>query len=287
MLFLADAHLIIEQMAGDEMTGSNLFHAGIRLGLAAVHLLIAAAAETAVILRIDGTGHITAQDDAFLLDPRVDIGDRGEERFGVRVLWIIVELLFVGDLDQFTQIHDADAVADVFDDIEAVGDEEIGQAEFFFEVIEQIEHLRLDRNVQCRDGLVADDELRLHSQGAGNADTLPLAAGKFVRIAVAVVIGQADAVEQIVDAVFDLIIGQQFIGANGFSNDIADGHARIEGRIGILEDQLDIFAVAPPLVFTHSSEVFALIDDLTGSGLMQIDDEFADGTLAGDFLKDL
>ena len=70
------------------------------------------------------------------------------------------------------------------DDREVVRDEEIGQAELALQVAQQIEHLRLDRDVERGDRLVADDQLRVRRERAGDADALPLAAGELVRIAV-------------------------------------------------------------------------------------------------------
>ena len=51
------------------------------------------------------------------------------------------------------------------------------------DVVEEAQHLRLDRDVERRDRLVGDQELGLHRQGAGDADALPLAARELVRIA--------------------------------------------------------------------------------------------------------
>ena len=44
---------------------------------------------------------------------------------------------------------DRDAVGDVADDREVVSDEKIGNAEPFLEVAEQVQDLRLDRDVEC------------------------------------------------------------------------------------------------------------------------------------------
>ena len=49
---------------------------------------------------------------------------------------------------------------------------------------QQVEDLRLDGDVERGDRLVADDELRLEGERAGDADALALAAGEFVRVAV-------------------------------------------------------------------------------------------------------
>ena len=89
----------------------------------------------------------------------------------------------VGELDDLAEIHHRDAVADVLDHREVVGDEQVGEAEFLLQVHQQVDHLRLHRDVERRHRLVADDQLRLQRQRAGDAEALALAAGEFVRIA--------------------------------------------------------------------------------------------------------
>ena len=74
-----------------------------------------------------------------------------------------------------------------------MGDEQIGQTELLLQILEQVDDLRLDRNVERRDRLVAHDELRIDRQRARDADALALSARKFVRVAVGVVGLQADA----------------------------------------------------------------------------------------------
>ena len=74
---------------------------------------------------------------------------------------------------------------DVLDDAEVVADEQIGEVERLAQLHEQVEDLRLDRDVERGDRLVADQEIGLHRQRAGDADALALAAGELVRIAAA------------------------------------------------------------------------------------------------------
>ena len=47
---------------------------------------------------------------------------------------------------------------------------------------EQLHDLRLDRNIKRSQRLIADEELRVHAVRPGNADSLALSAGKFMRI---------------------------------------------------------------------------------------------------------
>ena len=67
---------------------------------------------------------------------------------------------------------------------EVVADEEVGEPELLLQVLEQVDDLRLDRDVERGDRLVADDELRVERQRPGDADALALAAGELVRVAV-------------------------------------------------------------------------------------------------------
>ncbi len=50
-----------------------------------------------------------------------------------------------------------------------------------WKVGEQVQDLRLHRHVQRRDRLVRDDDIGCRQNGAGDADTLALAAAQFVR----------------------------------------------------------------------------------------------------------
>ena len=76
------------------------------------------------------------------------------------------------------EVHHPDPVADVLDDREVVGDEQVGQAELLLEVVEQVQDLALDRHVERRDRLVADDELGVQGERPGDADALALAAAR-------------------------------------------------------------------------------------------------------------
>ena len=110
-------------------------------------------------------------------------------------------------LHHLAEIHDSNIVGEVLDDGEVVGDENVGQPHVLLKLLEQIENLRLDRHVQRRDRLVADDELGLDRQGAGDADALAAAAVELVGIDIDVSLGQADRLHQLQCALFDLRLG--------------------------------------------------------------------------------
>ena len=127
--------------------------------------------------------------------------------------------------------------------LKIVGDEQVGEAELLLQVLQQVDHLRLDRHVERRHRLVADDQLGLDGERAGDADALALAAGEFVREAVHVVGLQADRLEQLHDAVFHrLLRRRELVDGERLADDRADLQPRIERGVGILEDDLHVAA---------------------------------------------
>ena len=94
-----------------------------------------------------------------------------------------------------------------FDDGEVVANEDERQTPIALQVEKQIQNLRLNRNVERRDGFVANQQVRTGDQGAGNVQTLPLTAGEFVRIAGEKGEGQAGRVEGLIHALPPFIAG--------------------------------------------------------------------------------
>src|SRR5882724_3667313 len=92
------------------------------------------------------------------------------------------QLGLVRDLDDASEIHHGDAMADMRYDREIMRDEQIGEAMLALQIDQEIDHLGLDRDVERGHWLVADDQPRPERQRAGDADALALAAGKLMRI---------------------------------------------------------------------------------------------------------
>ena len=122
---------------------------------------------------------------------------RREQFLRVVVLRVLADLVGGPLLDDLALVHHRDPVGDVADDADVVGDEEVGEAELVLEVVEQVDDLRLDRDVERRDRLVADHQLRFQRQRPGDPDPLPLAAGELVREAVVVLGGEPDPLQQL------------------------------------------------------------------------------------------
>src|SRR5438876_152501 len=79
------------------------------------------------------------------------------------------------------EVHHGHLVCQIADDAQVVGDEEHGQAVRALQLEQELEDLSLDRDVERGQGLVGDEEVRLHGQRAGDADALALPARELPR----------------------------------------------------------------------------------------------------------
>ena len=102
-------------------------------------------------------------------------------------------------LHDATEVHHRDAVAEVLDDARLWATNSTVRFKPSLQVAQQVEDLRLDRDVEGRHRLVGHEEAGLHRQGAGDADALALAAAELVRVAAGVVRLEADQLERLVD----------------------------------------------------------------------------------------
>ena len=157
--------------------------------------------ERAAGRRVGGIGHLTDQrlDAAGRLDRRVGDRHRLLQRLRVRVQRLVRHRRPRPQLDHPPEVHHGDAVGDVADHAEVVGDEHVGDAELVAQVRQQVHDPRLHRDVERRQRLVEDDDLGLDGERAGDADALALTAGELVREAPGEPRRQADEVEQGLD----------------------------------------------------------------------------------------
>src|SRR5580704_5746492 len=78
------------------------------------------------------------------------IGHRsgGHQRDRVGVARAGIDLGAVADLDDLAEIHHGNAMTEIAYDRQIVCDEQIGEAEFVLQIAQQIEHARLDADVE-------------------------------------------------------------------------------------------------------------------------------------------
>ena len=73
--------------------------------------------------------------------------------------WLVEQIGCIGDLDDLAQIHHSHPVADVVHHVQGVGDEDEGEAELLLNLLQQVQHLSLHRDVEGAGWLVEEDEL--------------------------------------------------------------------------------------------------------------------------------
>ena len=220
------------------------------------------------------------------LQHRVRNRNRGEEGTGVRVSRPAIELTSRRHLDDLAQVHHRDPVGDVLNDRQVVRDEEIGQVELGLQALEQVDDLGLDRDVEGRNWLVANDEGGVDRQRAGDADPLSLASRELMGVAVGEPRVHPDDVKQLVDPVLPLFPLGQLEDVDRLADDVAHRLARVERRVRILEDHGHL---APPGAQPFASllgDVFAFEMDRAGRGFEQPDQGSTKGRFAASRLAD-
>ena len=97
-------------------------------------------------------------------------------------------------LDDLPQVHHPYPVANARDHAQIVADVQDRRVELVSQLVDQVQHGRLDGHVQGGGRLVHDEERRVVEQRHGDDDTLLLPAGQLVRVTLhdAIRIGHVD-----------------------------------------------------------------------------------------------
>ena len=192
---------------------------------------------------------------------------------------MVVDLRRVRQLHHLAEVHDRDAVADVAHDQNVVGDEQIGQAHLLLQLAEHVDDLRLNGHVQRGHRLVADDELRVEGERAGDADALALAAGELMGVAGGMLAVEPHAVHQLQNPLMALLLARvHLMYVQRLADDIRDRHARVERGIGVLENHRRLLAVLVDV--RPGGDGLAVEQNLAFRGLVEVQQRAADGGFA-------
>ncbi len=211
----------------------------------------AAWVEVAARGRVQRGGDVAPQDRPLLLRPGDGDGRGGEQGLGVGVQGVAEQVVLRSDLHDLSQVHDRHPVADVLHHAEVVGHEEVGQREPLPKIGQQIDDLRLNGDVQRRDGFVGHDQGRVEDERPRNADALAAAAVQLMGVAVNQPFCQAYGFHQFQHAVLDLmLIREDAVHPDGLGDNLIDRLLGIQGGERILKDNLHITAQFPHLMVT-------------------------------------
>ena len=119
-------------------------------------------------------------------------------------------------------------------------DEQVGQAEIFLQLFEQVYDLRGYAYVESADGLVGDDEAGTQGKGAGDSDALALASAELVRVAAQDADFESDGPHQFGGVLAQQGLAEIFMDRQRLGDDFLDSQSRVERAEGILEDDLHL-----------------------------------------------
>src|SRR3990172_8203797 len=123
---------------------------------------------------------------------------------------------------------------------EVMGNEEVGKTLHSLEAFKQIHNLGLNGDVERRNRLVRNDEIRCNGQSPGNSNSLPLSAGKLMRVALCETSTEAHRFQELLHPQVFVPPGAQAKRLQRFADDLAHGHSGIKRRVRILKDNLQI-----------------------------------------------
>jgi hypothetical protein len=123
---------------------------------------------------------------------------------------------------------------------------------------DQLEHTRLHGHVERARRFVEHEQPRLDRERAGDADALALAARELVRVAIGELGLEVDLGEQPIDSLALLRTRHDPVRAQRLGDARAHAHARIEGGVAILEDDLHRPAVGAQIRAAQIRDVAAV-----------------------------
>ncbi|KAF9119809.1 hypothetical protein BGX30_003610 [Mortierella sp. GBA39] len=174
------------------------------------------------------------------------------------------------------------------DDLQAMGDEQVGQPQLLLQVLQQIDDLGLNRYVQRRYGFVGENEPRVQGDRAGDADPLPLPAGELVRIPLRPRWVESHQFQQLADAAADVSGGALPLTVHfkRLGDAVADLPARIQRSVRILEDRLHMLAGGAQFTSSQVRQVLAVKKNRPCRGTLHLEQDPAQRRLTAAGLAD-
>ena len=197
-------------------------------------------------------------------------------------------------LDDLALGHDADTVGDPPHDVEIMRDEEHRHPGLGLEPGEQFQNLRLHGHVQRSCRLVGDEEIRLVGERRGDHDTLPLPAGKLVRIGAkpAFRLADADLGEKLQDSRAEGCAAHAPVQLERLADLLLHGVEWIERGHRLLKDHRDLVAAHIAQGSLVGGEQLLPLEQHRAAGVMrrrvgeELDDRERRDRLAGPRLAD-
>ena len=165
-------------------------------------------------------------------------------------------------LDQLAGIHDTDAMRHARHHAQIMRDQQHAHVAFSLQILQQIENLRLDRDIERGGRLISDQQGRVAGQGHGNHHPLFHTTGKLEGIFVepAIGIGNANGRQQLAGTNTNNIGSEIATTRQHFANLATDRHDRVEAGRRLLKDHGHATAPNPAHVHFRQAQQFAAIE---------------------------
>ncbi len=183
-----------------------------------------------------------------------------------------------------SRVHHGHLIAHLGHDPQVVSDENQGQPVALLQLAEEIQVLRLDRQIEARRRLVRDQEPRLAGHRDGTDDSLAHAPGHLVGIVAEPGVGRRDlhGPQQVARAAPRGGPARALVDPDRLGDLIADREERVQRGHRVLEDHGDALAAdVPHLGIGFLEKVFSLESDLPADDLRRGRQEPQDGEREG------
>src|SRR5690554_3431924 len=144
------------------------------------------------------------------------------------MLGILEDCRTGGGLHDLAEIHHRYTITDVLDHTQIMTDEHIGETEPYLKVLQEIENLRLDRDVECTDRLITDHKLRIERKRSRYPDTLSPSAIEFMGECIDQTFAQSNKIHQFCHASLTTGGIECLEDSERLGNDLADADTRIK-----------------------------------------------------------
>ena len=212
--------------------------------------------------------------------------NRVDQRPRVRMLRRSEDVGGRAELDDPSEVHHGDPVGEVLDHGQVVRDEDDRQPELALQRCDQVQDLRLHQNVERRHRLVSHDQIGLRRQRRRDRSALSLTAGELVRTRGPVTGREADRLEELRHARFPLDRRAEAECIERLTDRAGNAPARVERAVRILVDRLRAPAERVQALSVEPRQVGAVEDDPAARRCDQVEEQAAEGALAGARLAD-
>ena len=202
------------------------------------------------------------------------------------MVWPCKKLLGGRHFDDPTQIHNGYTVCEMFDNPYIMADKKVGQFQFFAQFHKEVQHLSLNRDIQCGNCLIAYNEFGLNGQRPRNTDALPLAAGELVRISSFEARVEPHPQQDVIHIRLYFGSRNETVYARCLSNNVAHTHARIQRSQRVLKDHLNVESYLSAFIRGHAGHVLSAIEDSSLARAKGAGDNSPDRRLAAAGLSD-